>query len=390
MAKGLNQHGFAMDVIERTPTPFYYYDMTLLEKTLDLIVHETAGYPYAVHFAIKANNNPQILKAISRRGFRADVVSGGEIMAAIENGFKPCDIIFSGVAKTDAEIRLGLEKGIGCYNVESLAEVEVIDEMAGLLGKTAHISIRVNPDIDAHTHKYITTGKAANKFGIGIDELDTMLDLIHRLGHVHLLGLHFHIGSQITQMQPFALLCETANRLMERYGRRGIHFQTMNMGGGLGIDYTSPDEHPFAPFQDYFDTFKQGLKPQDGTVIHFELGRSVVAPCGTLMSRVVFTKENRNTKFVLIDAGMNDLLRPALYGSRHVIQNLTSRESSCDTYDVVGPLCESSDVFATGYRLPLTHRGDIIAIRSAGAYGETMASRYNMRPLASSVFYPHP
>lgn len=390
MANGLNQHGFAMDVVKSTPTPFYYYDMTLLDKTIDLIIQQTAGYPYVVHYAIKANNNPQILREISRRGLGADVVSGGEIKAAVENGFKPSDIIFSGVAKTDPEIRLGLEYGIGCYNVESLAEVVVIDEIAGLMGKTANISVRVNPDIDAHTHKYITTGTAANKFGIGIDELDEMLDLINRLHHVHLLGLHFHIGSQITQMQPYALLCETVNALMDRYRQRGIHFEIMNMGGGLGIDYTSPDDHPFAPFQEYFDTFKQGLHPKAGTKIHFELGRAVVAACGTLMSRVVFIKENRGKKFALIDAGMNDLIRPALYNAHHVVQNLTSREKENDTYVIAGPICESSDVFDSDCLLPVTRRGDLIAIRSAGAYGESMASCYNMRPLAASVFHPHP
>lgn len=388
MGNRLDKHGFDLDVIERTPTPFYYYDMRLLEKTIDLIIQQTSGHPFMVHYALKANSNPHILRTISSHGLGADVVSGGEIRVALENGFKPEDINFSGVAKTDWEIRLGLDCGIGCFNVESTAELEVINDIAGKMGKTAPVAIRVNPDIDAHTHRYITTGTAANKFGITIDDLDTVVGIARRLNHVHLLGLHFHIGSQITQMQPFEMLCDTVNTLIGRYSKQGIHFDFVNMGGGLGIDYESPDEHPFAPFQDYFDTFSKHLTLNQGMQVHFELGRSVVAACGSLISRVVYIKENKGKHFALIDAGMNDLLRPALYSARHMIQNLTSNESDTAAYDVAGPVCESSDVFATDCLLPVTRRGDILAIRSAGAYGESMASRYNSRPLPGCVFSP--
>ena len=378
-------HGFDMDVIMQTPTPFYYYDMGLLDQTIGQIIQETTGYPYRVHYAIKANSNPHIIKHIAHFGLGADVVSGGEIRLATENGFSAEDINFSGVAKTDWEIRLGLECGIGCFNVESAAELQVINAIAGDMGKTAPIAFRVNPDIDAHTHRYITTGTAANKFGIALDDLDAVIALGRKLSHVRLRGLHFHIGSQITQMQPFALLCDRVISLVERYDKRGIHFDHINVGGGLGIDYSAPDERPFAPFKDYFGTFKEGLTPLQGIPIHFELGRSIVASCGSLISRVVYIKENKGKKFALIDAGMNDLLRPALYGAHHVIQNLSS-QGTASPYDVAGPVCESSDVFATDCLLAETHRGDLLAIRSAGAYGESMASCYNARPLPSSVF----
>ena len=386
MANGLKQHGFDMDVIKRTPTPFYYYDMDLLSQTIDQIIQETAGHPFTVHYAIKANSNPHILKAIAQRGLGADVVSGGEIRVALENGFKAANINFSGVAKTDWEIQLGLECGIGCFNVESIAELQVINDIAGEMGKTAPVAFRVNPDIDAHTHRFITTGTAANKFGIPIEELDNMMALSRQLSHIHLRGLHFHIGSQITDMQPFELLCETVIELVNRYSSQGIHFDHINVGGGLGIDYTAPDERPMAPFHDYFGIFKERLSSLQGMPIHCELGRAIVAACGSLIARVVYIKENRGKKFVLIDAGMNDLIRPALYGAHHVVQNLTGDETTMETYDVAGPVCESSDMFATDCQLPVTRRGDIIAIRSAGAYGESMASCYNMRPLPSSVF----
>lgn len=389
MANGPKLQGFDMDVIRQTPTPFYYYNMDLLNQTIDRIIQETAGQPYVVHYAIKANSNPHILKTIASRGLGADVVSGGEIKVAIENGFKAADINFSGVAKTDWEIRLGLECGIGCFNVESAAELQVINDIAAEMGKTAPVAFRVNPDIDAHTHRYITTGTAVNKFGIAIDELDPVIALARQLSHVHLRGLHFHIGSQITQMQPFAMLCDTVITLVNRYSQQGIHFDHINVGGGLGIDYSAPDEHPFAPFSDYFGTFKMGLTALDGMPIHFELGRAVVAACGSLISRVIYIKENKGKNFALIDAGMNDLIRPALYDARHEVQNLTSDETVTAPYDVAGPVCESSDVFATDCQLPVTRRGDILAIRSAGAYGESMASCYNMRSLPASVFSQH-
>ena len=384
----LNHHGFAMDVVKKTPTPFYYYDMDVLNETLQIINRQIEGFPYTVHFAVKANGNPQILSTIARHGLGADLVSGGEVKAAIEAGFNPQEMTFSGVGKTDWEILLGLQHNIGCFNVESIPELTVIDQLASELGTTANIAIRVNPDIDAHTHKYITTGTADNKFGINIESLEQVIDYARSLEHIHLRGLHFHIGSQITLMQPFVMLCETINKLQNQYEQKGITFEMINVGGGLGIDYNSPDVHPVPDFENYFGTFKRHLQLRPGQRLHFELGRSVVAGCGSLISRVVFVKENRNKKFVILDAGMTDLIRPALYEAHHEIQNLSAYNLDVmDTYDVVGPVCESSDVFAHDCTLPVTQRGDILAIRSSGAYGESMASRYNMRQLPGGIFH---
>lgn len=380
------QWGYAMEIAKQQRTPFYYYDMELLQTTLQEINRQTAGFPYKVHYAVKANGNRRILNEIKQHGLGVDLVSGGEMSEALEAGFSPSEMNFSGVGKADWEIRLGVDHEIGCFNVESVPELDVINELASEVGKTAHIAFRVNPDIDAHTHKYITTGTADNKFGIKIADLDDIIRHAQRLSHIHLMGMHFHIGSQITSMQPFAMLCETINGLLDHYERQNIHFEMINVGGGLGIVYHDPDGHPMADFADYFGTFKQHLNLRPNQQLHFELGRSIVAACGSLISRVLFVKEN-SKKFIILDAGMNDLIRPALYQAHHEIQNLTSRETATETYDVVGPVCESSDVFAHDCLLPVTRRGDLVALRSAGAYGESMASTYNMRPLPASVFH---
>lgn len=386
MGTAMHRHGFAMDILNQASTPFYYYDMDVLHATLDEIRRLTAGLPYKVHYAVKANGNPRILKEIMDSGLGADLVSGGEIRSALEAGFAPHDLNFSGVGKTDWEIRLGLEHEIGCFNVESIPELDVINHIAYLMGKKANIAFRVNPDIDAHTHKYITTGTDENKFGIRIKNLDEVIYHAQQLPNIHLMGLHFHIGSQITMMQPYVMLCETINSILDNYDKRGIQFEMINVGGGLGIDYNDPDEHKIPDFDQYFSTFKRHLKLRDNQQLHFELGRAIVGQCGTLISRVLFVKEN-GKKFVILDAGMNDLIRPALYEAYHEIQNLSSRETATEVYDVVGPVCESTDVFAHNRSLPVTHRGDLIAIRSAGAYGESMASTYNMRPLPHSIFH---
>lgn len=383
----LNHYGFAMDIVQQTPTPFYYYDIDLLRDTLQAIRQHTAGFPYRVHYAVKANGNPRILNEIATYGLGADLVSGGEMQAALKAHFDPKGMNYSGVGKTDWEIKLGLEHDLGCFNVESIPELEVINQLAGQMSKRANIAIRVNPDIDAHTHKYITTGTADNKFGIGIEALDQVVDLALSMPNINLRGLHFHIGSQITLMEPYVMLCDTINRLQEHYAQRGIHFEIINVGGGLGVDYTDPDNHPIADLKRYFDTFKQHISLKPGQELHFELGRAIVCQCGSLIARVVFVKQSRNRKFAILDAGMTDLIRPALYQAHHIIQNLTASEiDHIDTYDVVGPVCESSDVFGRDCHLPLTQRGDLIAIRSAGAYGESMASRYNMRALPQAVF----
>ncbi len=377
---------FPIEKFQELPTPFYYYDMKLLGKTIDTILKQTEGYPFKVHYAIKANGNPKILKEVVKKGFGVDLVSGGEIKASLAAGFKPEKMVYSGVGKTDWEINLGLDNDIYCFNVESIPELYVINELAEKKGKVAGIAIRVNPDIDAHTHRYITTGTAEDKFGINIEMLSHAVDVTRGLKNLHLRGLHFHVGSQITRMEPFAMLCESVNSSQDYFDRHGIRFEMINVGGGLGVDYEYPDINKIPDFVHFFDTFKKHLKVRKGQEVHFELGRSIVAECGSLIARVVFVKEARNKKFVILDAGMTDLIRPALYQAHHVIQNLTSADTASDVYDVVGPICESSDVFGCDEKLPVSRRGDLFAIRTAGAYGETMASRYNMRPLPGSYF----
>ena len=377
---------FPLERFKTLKTPFYYYDMRLLRRTLAEVNRQIKGLPYVVHYAVKANGNPRLLREIAQQGFGVDLVSGGEIKASLEAGFPADKMVYSGVGKTDWEIEAGIEAGIFSFNVESVPELQVINELALKQGKVANVCIRVNPDIDAHSHRYITTGTAEDKFGINIEMLPRAIQVAQSLPGIKLRGLHFHVGSQITSTKPFAMLCESVNSLLDYYDRHDVHFEMINVGGGLGIDYDEPDINPVPDFHHFFDTFKRQLKLRKGQQLHFELGRSLVAQCGTLVSRVVFVKENRNKKFVILDAGMTDLIRPALYQAHHRITNLTSADTASDVYDVVGPICESSDVFGHDEHLPVSRRGDIFAIRSAGAYGESMASNYNMRPLPKSVF----
>ncbi len=375
-----------LEAFQSQRTPFYYYNLQLLHDTLEGINRLTADVPYRVHYALKANSNPHLLAIIAQAGLGADLVSGGELKAALAAGFAPERMAYAGVGKTDWEIRLALEHGVGCFNVESMPEMEVIGQLAQEQGCTASIAIRVNPDIDAHTHRYITTGTADNKFGIAIEQLPHVVERALTMPGVRLRGLHFHIGSQLTDMKPYVMLCDTVNRLQDYYEARGVRFELINVGGGLGVDYNEPDAHPIADFDSYFGVFKRHLRLRPGQELHFELGRSVVAQCGSLITRVTYVKSGRNKRFAIVDAGMTDLLRPALYEARHLVQNLSSTALACDTYDVVGPVCESSDVFAHDCTLPLTQRGDLIALRSAGAYGESMASTYNLRSLPGALF----
>ena len=357
------------DFLRGVPTPCYCYDLPLLRATLQAINDEIEGSPFVVHYAVKANGNPKILREVREAGLGVDLVSGNEIKAALEAGFKPGQMAYAGVGKADWEIETGLECGIGCFNVESGEELEVINAIAARMGKTARVAFRVNPDIDAHTHSYITTGMAANKFGIDLASLDALVEKALKMSNVHLLGLHFHLGSQITDMEPFKMLCVKINELLLHFEQRGITFEMIDAGGGLGVDYDHPEANPITAFREFFSVFKRGLKLRPGQVVHFELGRSLVAQCGALISKVLFVKETPTKRFVILDAGMSDLLRPALYGSHHKIVNLTSREQETLTYDVVGPICESSDVFGRDERLPVTRRGDLVALLSAGAYG---------------------
>lgn len=372
---------FPLDKFKETETPFYYYDTGLLRKTLRSINIEAGKHDgFFVHYAIKANANPKILNIICQAGLGADCVSGGEIQAAIDSGFSPDKIVFAGVGKSDKEINLGLDKNIFCFNVESIPELGIISELAAHKGKTARVAFRINPNVGAHTHANITTGLAENKFGIAMDDMEDVIGIASSMKNVKFVGLHFHIGSQILDMGDFASLCNRINDLQNRLETHRIKVENINVGGGLGIDYTHPNKVPIPDFKAYFDTYARLLKQRKGQKIHFELGRSVVGQCGSLISKVLYVKHGSVKQFAIIDAGMTDLIRPALYQAYHKIENISS-DKTVQTYDVVGPICESSDVFAKAIDLNECNRGDIIAIRSAGAYGETMASQYNCRPL---------
>lgn len=365
-------------------TPFYYYDTALLRQTLDTVRAQVADKPaWQVHYAIKANHNPEILRQIAAAGLGADCVSGGEVQAALDAGFPPQSIVFAGVGKADWEINLGLEHGIFCFNVESIPELEIINELAAAKGVVAKVAFRVNPDVKAHTHANITTGLAENKFGISLNDVERVIAMAQQMQHVKFIGLHFHIGSQILDMGDFAALCNRVNELLTQFEKHHIKVENINVGGGLGIDYQHPNRQAIPDFCEYFKTFNSLIKRRDGQMLHFELGRAVVAQCGTLISKVLYVKQGTNKQFAILDAGMTDLIRPALYQAYHKIENISS-ELPVETYDVVGPICESSDVFGKAIDLNKVQRGDLLAIRSAGAYGEIMASQYNCRELPRS------
>jgi diaminopimelate decarboxylase len=372
---------FPIEKFRRMETPFYYYDAELLRTTLRTIRQEAGRHEeFVVHYAVKANANPKILKIIREADLGADCVSGGEIQAAIDAGFPAEKIVYAGVGKSDWEINLGLDSDIFCFNVESVPELEVINELAEAKGKTAHVAFRINPNVGAHTHANITTGLAENKFGIAMRDMEEVIEHAQKMTHVKFVGLHFHIGSQILDMGDFEALCNRINELQDQLERHHIRVDNINVGGGLGIDYQHPNRVPVPDFKAYFDTYARHLRLRPGQKVHFELGRAVVAQCGSLITRTLYIKEGAVKKFAIVDAGMTDLIRPALYQAYHKIENISSDEQQ-DTYDVVGPICESSDVFAKQVDLNTSHRGDLMAIRSAGAYGEIMASGYNCRKL---------
>jgi diaminopimelate decarboxylase len=381
-----NMAQFPIKEFEPLRSPFYYYDLNLLQKTLEEINKYSAKENYHVHYAIKANANLEILRIIKDAGLGIDCVSGGEVQTALDAGFEPSKIVFAGVGKSDWEIELGLDNNISCFNVESAAELDVIQEIAESKGKTANIALRVNPNVDAHTHHYITTGLAENKFGISLELLDKVIERCITSPNINLQGLHFHIGSQITINEPFKRLCAKINELQHHYEAQGIKFASINVGGGLGIDYDNPDTNPIPDFKSYFETFDKHLELREGQQLHFELGRSIVGQCGSLITKVLYVKEGLKKKFAIVDAGFTELIRPALYEAHHLIENITSQEDATDVYDVVGPICESSDRFGEEEKLPITKRGDLLALRSAGAYGEIMASQYNCRQLPKSYF----
>lgn len=372
---------FPVNKFRELETPFYYYDVNVLRETLSCIHKEAGKYNnFCVHYAVKANANHKVLTIIRENGLGADCVSGGEIRAAIKAGFPTNKIVYAGVGKTDWEINLGLDYDIFCFNVESVPELEIINELAAAKGKTARVAFRINPNVGAHTHANITTGLAENKFGISMEDMDKVIDMAETLPHVKFVGLHFHIGSQILDMGDFVALCNRVNELQEKLYARQIIVEHINVGGGLGIDYSHPNRQAIPNFAEYFATYHKHLKLRPQQTLHFELGRAVVGQCGSLISKVIYIKQGANKQFAILDAGMTDLIRPALYQAYHKIENITSEEP-VETYDVVGPICESSDVFGKAIDLNKAHRGDLFALRSAGAYGEIMASAYNCRAL---------
>lgn len=377
------RRAFPTDKFEDKKTPFYYYDTDLLRKTLQTICEEAGRHEgFVVHYALKANANLALLNIISSAGLGADCVSGEEIEVASETGFPVEKIVFAGVGKSDEEIRIGIKFGIFCFNVESPEELEIINELAKEKGKVANVAFRINPDIGAHTHANITTGLAENKFGIYMSDMTTMIRKAAGLSNVKCIGLHFHIGSQILDMDDFTALCKRINDLQTELDANGLSVEHINVGGGLGVDYENPDANPIPDFKSYFDVYATHLQLRPGQKVHFELGRSVVAQCGSLISRTLYIKHGKQKQFAIIDAGMTDLIRPALYQAHHKIETISvPADTPEETYDVVGPICESSDVFAKQTKLASTRRGHLIAIRSAGAYGEIMASGYNCRPL---------
>lgn len=376
----------AISAFQSIETPFYYYDMELLNKTLDLYTSQINKYGYHAHYALKANANPRILEVIQKAGFGADCVSGNEVALAVKSGFAPEKIVYAGVGKSDKEIKTALKSGIFSFNCESVPEIKIINDLAAGMGKVAHVALRINPDIDAHTHKYISTGLKENKFGISPWMFEDVVNTLNECKNIKLIGLHFHVGSQILDLSVFYTVCSRVAEIQKWFTDRGIFIENLNLGGGLGVDYENPNENPIASFKEYFEIINKNLVVAPGQNVHFEPGRAIVAQCGHLISRVLYVKIGQKKKFAILDCGMNDLIRPALYQAHHAIENLTSTYKRKMRYDVVGPVCESSDQFGKNIVLPQTSRGDLIALHTAGAYGQVMAMKYNQRDIAKAYY----
>ena len=375
----------AIEVFKKIETPFYYYDVELLKRTLEIYKFQLEKYGYHAHYALKANANDRILDIIKGYGLGADCVSGNEVKLAVKAGFPADKIVFAGVGKSDKEIKAALDADIFGFNCESIPEISVINELAAKMGKKARVSLRVNPDIDAHTHKYISTGRKEDKFGISPWMFQDVADMMAKCKNIDFIGLHFHVGSQITDLAVFKLTCKRVEELQKWFTDRGFFIKNINLGGGLGIDYNNPNENPIAPLKEYFKIINENLIVRPGQDVHFEPGRAIVGQCGHLISRVLYVKIGQRKKFAILDAGMNDLIRPALYQAHHAIENLTSTGRLL-RYDVVGPVCESSDSWGKNILLNATQRGDLVALHSAGAYGQVIAMKYNQRDIAKAFY----
>jgi len=372
-------------------TPFYYYDLDILRQTLEACRAAASKYGFHVHYAMKANFNRKVLDTIQSYGFGADCVSGNEVMAAIEHGFGREKVVFAGVGKSDKEINLALDADIFCFNAESVQELVIINDLAKAKNKIAKIAIRINPNVDAHTHHYITTGLEENKFGVNTYQLPEVAEALRGCSNLQFIGIHFHVGSQITDMEVYKSLCIRVNEIQDWFEDHGFTVKVLNTGGGLGVDYHNPDTNSVCDFESYFKVFKDFLNIKPGQEVHFELGRALVAQSSALISRVLYVKNGLKKNFLVLDAGMTELIRPMLYQAYHQIENLSRGSDVRDLpetlhYDVVGPICESTDCFQKDVELPQSYRGDLIAIRTAGAYGEVMASGYNLRDRIGSVY----
>ncbi|MBR5802337.1 MAG: diaminopimelate decarboxylase [Alistipes sp.] len=372
--------------LKEIETPFYLYDINLLRQTLESVVYESNKYNYKVHYAIKANNDDYLLSIIKEYGIGIDCASGNEVRKAIEMGFDPKTVVYAGVGKKDKEIRYALEQEILAINCESIEELQVVDALAAEMGKMADVGLRVNPDIDPKTNHCIDTGQADSKFGIAYDEILENVELIKSLKNINIIGIHIHIGSQIRELHVFENMCNKANAIVEKLESLGFSFRMVDVGGGLGINYDVPENEPIPNFASLFAIVREYLNVGDKEV-HFEFGRSIVGECGELIASVLFNKTTATgRRLLIIDASMTELIRPMLYGSYHNIENITSEEDVFKKYTVVGTACESTDVFDENISLKKSKRGDLLAIKSAGAYGRSMASEYNMHELPKAVY----
>ena len=367
---------------EEFSTPLYIYSLATLERHWHAFDSALGDHPHLICYAVKANSNIGILNVMAKLGSGFDIVSQGELERVLAAGGEASKVVFSGVAKSRAEIMRALEVGIRCFNVESIAELHHINQIAGEMGKIAPISLRVNPDVDAHTHPYISTGLKENKFGVSVDEAREVYKLAATLPHVKITGMDCHIGSQLTELQPFLDATDRLIRLIEQLQEDGITLKHLDLGGGLGVTYT--DETPPHP-SDYAAALLNKLKNYKDLEIILEPGRAIAANAGILVAKVQYLKSNESRNFAITDTGMNDMIRPALYEAyMNIIEIDRTLEREKAIYDVVGPVCETSDFLGKQRELAIAE-GDYIAQRSAGAYGASMSSNYNSRPRTVEV-----
>jgi len=369
------------DIAQAVGTPFYCYSLPTLKRHVRAFEDPLEQVDHQTCFAMKANSSLAVLAFMASQGLGADVVSGGELYRAIKAGIPGNKIVYSGVGKTTEEIDMAIHAGIMMFNIESEQELEVINARAGELRRKAPISIRVNPDVDPMTHPYISTGMRDNKFGIDIEGSMAQYLRAKDMDNIEIVGIDCHIGSQLTDVTPFIDAAQRLKVLISNLAELGIEFRYLDLGGGLGITYS--DEEPPHP-RDYCSAILDAVGPL-GLKLIFEPGRVIVGNAGVLVTNVLYRKETRTKTFIVVDAGMNDLMRPALYNAYHDIKPLKEKEGDTEKADVVGPICESSDFLAKNRDLPKLTRGDTIAVMSAGAYGYTMASNYNSRPKLPEV-----